>query len=320
MAKFILKRLGQLIAVLFIVSIIVFIVTRVIPGDPASVMLGPQAPKDAVVKMRESLGLNKPLIVQYGKFLFGILHGDLGNSIYYDQPVLSVIMQTFPNTVLLAFSSLLIALVVSVPVGIISATKKNSIFDYVSMFFSLIGVSMPVFWLGLMMVLLFSVKLGLLPSTGMGSLSNGIWDFVSHLILPSVALSTVSMGTFARITRSSMLEVISEDYIRTARAKGLSEKLVIWKHALRNALIPLLTVLGMQISSLLGGAVLTETIFAWPGIGRLIVDSIEKRDYQMVQGTVLFVVVIFVIVNLIVDILYVIVNPKLSFSEEGSEK
>lgn len=320
MAKFILKRLGQLIAVFFIVSIIVFIVTRVIPGDPASVMLGPQAPKDAVVKMRESLGLNKPLIVQYGKFLFGILHGDLGNSIYYNQPVLSVIMETFPNTVLLAISSLLIALVVSVPVGIISATKRNSIFDYVSMLFSLIGVSMPVFWLGLMMVLLFSVKLGLLPSTGMGSLSNGIWDFVSHLILPSVALSTVSMGTFARITRSSMLEVISEDYIRTARAKGLSEKLVIWKHALRNALIPLLTVLGMQISSLLGGAVLTETIFAWPGIGRLIVDSIEKRDYQMVQGTVLFVVVIFVIVNLIVDILYVIVNPKLSFSEEGSEK
>ncbi|PJI09276.1 MULTISPECIES: nickel ABC transporter permease [Clostridium] len=320
MARFILKRLGQLIAVLFIVSIIVFIVTRVIPGDPAAVMLGPQAPKDAVVKMRESLGLNKPLIMQYGKFLLGILHGDLGDSIYYHEAVLSLILERFPNTVLLASASLLIALVVSIPVGIISATRKNSIFDYVSMLFSLIGVSMPVFWLGLMLVLLFSVKLGILPATGMGSLSNGVWDFISHLILPSVALSTVSMGTFARITRSSMLEVIGEDYIRTARAKGLSEKLVIWKHALRNALIPLLTVVGMQISSLLGGAVLTETIFAWPGIGRLIVDSIEKRDYQMVQGTVLFVVVIFVIVNLIVDILYVIVNPKLSFSEEGSGK
>lgn len=320
MARFILKRLGQLIAVLFIVSIIVFIVTRVIPGDPASVMLGPQAPKEAVVKMRESLGLNKPLIMQFGKFLLGIVHGDLGDSIYYHEGVLSLILERFPNTVLLASASLLIALVVSIPVGIISATKKNSIFDYVSMLFSLIGVSMPVFWLGLMLVLLFSVKLGILPATGMGSLSNGIWDFISHLILPSVALSTVSMGTFARITRSSMLEVIGEDYIRTARAKGLSEKLVIWKHALRNALIPLLTVVGMQISSLLGGAVLTETIFAWPGIGRLIVDSIEKRDYQMVQGTVLFVVVIFVIVNLIVDILYVVVNPKLSFSEEGSGK
>lgn len=319
MLKYIVKRLLGLIPVLLCVSVVVFIITRVIPGDPAAVMLGPQATNEAVEALRQKLGLEDPLLVQYGRFLLQLIKGDLGISIAYHQPVINLILNAFPNTVLLAFAALLIATIVAVPVGIISAVKQYSFFDYFSMTLALVGVSMPVYWLGLMLVLVFSIKLHLFPAIGMGSLENGLGDIISHLVLPSIALSTIPMANFARITRSSMLEVIRQDYIRTARAKGLQEWIVIGKHALKNSMVPLLTVMGMQISMMLSGAVLTETIFAWPGMGRLIVDAIEKRDFMMVQGGVMFLAFIFVMVNLIVDILYVWVNPRINYDNKGGK-
>ncbi|MDK2823662.1 MAG: peptide/nickel transport system permease protein [Clostridia bacterium] len=319
MLKYIVKRILGLIPVLLCVSVVVFIITRVIPGDPAAVMLGPQATNEAVEALRQKLGLEDPLLVQYGRFLLQLIKGDLGISIAYHQPVINLILNAFPNTVLLAFAALLIATIVAVPVGIISAVKQYSFFDYFSMTLALVGVSMPVYWLGLMLVLVFSIKLQLFPAIGMGSLENGLGDIISHLVLPSIALSTIPMANFARITRSSMLEVIRQDYIRTARAKGLQEWIVIGKHALKNSMVPLLTVMGMQISMMLSGAVLTETIFAWPGMGRLIVDAIEKRDFMMVQGGVMFLAFIFVMVNLIVDILYVWVNPRINYDNKGGK-
>ncbi|MBP2665123.1 MAG: transporter permease [Firmicutes bacterium] len=319
MLRFIVHRFFGFISIMFIVSIVIFSITRMIPGDPAAVLLGPQATLADIEAMRERLGLNQPYLVQYASFLTGLLHGDLGTSIYYHQSVMSLILERLPNTIILGTTALAIAITVAIPMGVLSATKQYSLWDYGGMMVALIGVSMPVFWLGLMLVLLFSVNLGWLPATGMGSMKEGLWDFISHLILPSIALSTIPMATLARITRSSTLEVIRSDYVRTARAKGLSETVVIWKHAFRNALIPLLTVLGLQISNMLSGAVLTETIFSWPGMGRLIVDAIEKRDFVMVQGNVLFVVTIFVTVNLIIDILYAVANPKISVKSTGRE-
>ncbi|MEK3745441.1 ABC transporter permease [Brevibacillus sp. FSL K6-0770] len=317
MLKLIFKRLFDLIPTLFVVATTVFIITRLIPGDPAAVLLGPQASPDEIAKMRETLGLNQPLYLQYVDFLGSLLQGDLGTSLGYNQPVMSLIMERFPNTLLLSACALALSLLIGIPAGIISATKQYSFWDYTVMILSLVGVSMPIFWLGVMLVLYFSVHLGWLPATGMGSLSEGFDSVVTHLILPSIALSTIPMATFARITRSSMLEVIRQDYIKTARAKGLREFFVVWKHALKNAMTPLLTVMGMQISSMLGGAVLTETIFSWPGMGRLVVDAIENRDFVVVQGTVLFIAVIFVLINLLVDILYTVVNPRVKLTNKG---
>ncbi|GEB34122.1 MULTISPECIES: ABC transporter permease [Brevibacillus] len=317
MLKLIFKRLFDLIPTLFVVATTVFIITRLIPGDPAAVLLGPQASPDEIAKMRETLGLNQPLYLQYVDFLGSLLQGDLGTSLGYNQPVMSLIMERFPNTLLLSACALALSLLIGIPAGIISATKQYSFWDYTVMILSLVGVSMPIFWLGVMLVLYFSVHLGWLPATGMGSLSEGFGSVVTHLILPSIALSTIPMATFARITRSSMLEVIRQDYIKTARAKGLREFFVVWKHALKNAMTPLLTVMGMQISSMLGGAVLTETIFSWPGMGRLVVDAIENRDFVVVQGTVLFIAVIFVLINLLVDILYTVVNPRVKLTNKG---
>lgn len=319
MLKLIVKRLINMIPTLLVVATIVFIITRLIPGDPAAVMLGPQASVEDIAKLRDKLGLNEPIIMQYLHYLGDLVRGDLGTSLSYNQPVLSIIMERFPNTLLLSVCALLIALVIGIPAGIVSATRQYSFLDYALMILALIGVSMPIFWLGVMLVLFFSVELGWFPATGMGSLADGFGTFLKHLVLPSFALSTVSMATFARITRSSMLEVIKQDYIKTARAKGLRESLVVWKHALKNALTPLLTVIGMQISMMLGGAVLTETIFSWPGMGRLVVDAIDKRDFVVVQGTVLFIAVIFVLVNLVVDILYQVVNPRVNMDKKGGE-
>ncbi|MEG6573033.1 MAG: glutathione ABC transporter permease GsiC [Caldibacillus debilis] len=316
MGKYILKRLFDLVPTLFAVAIITFIITRIIPGDPASVMLGPQASVEDVKELREELGLNDPLHVQFFHYMKDLLTGDLGVSLTYNEPVIGLILERFPNTLILSFSALLIAILIGVPAGIIAAYKQNSLIDYAVMLVSLIGVSMPIFWLGVMLVLYFSVHLGWLPATGMGSPEDGMLSFLKYLILPSITLATIPMANFARITRSSMLEVISQEYIKTARAKGLSEFLVVCKHAFKNALTPILTVLGMQISMMLGGAVLTETIYSWPGMGRLIVDAIEKRDFVVVQGTVLFIAVIFILVNLLVDILYKVVNPKINYSAE----
>ncbi|WNS76583.1 ABC transporter permease [Bacillus sp. DTU_2020_1000418_1_SI_GHA_SEK_038] len=321
MGKYIIRRIFDLLPTIFVVAVIVFIVTRMIPGDPASVMLGPQASVEDIEALRQKLGLNEPIYMQFLQYIGNLLQGDLGISYTYNEPIFSLIMDRFPNTIILAASALIIAVVIGIPAGIISASKQNSLLDYSVMLISLIGVSLPIFWLGVMLVLYFSVNLGWFPATGMGTLEEGFIPYIKHLVLPSITLATIPMATFARITRSSMLEVISHDYIKTARSKGLSEFLVICKHAFKNALTPILTVLGMQISMLLGGAVLTETIFSWPGMGRLIVDAIDKRDFVVVQGTVLFIAVIFVVVNLLVDILYKVVNPRVNYtSSKGGMK
>ncbi|KMY51834.1 ABC transporter permease [Peribacillus loiseleuriae] len=314
MGKYILGRILNMIPTLLIVAVIIFLITRMLPGNPAAVMLGPQASAEEIEVLTEKLGLNEPLYIQFFDYIGNLLQGNLGNSLTYNMPIIDLIMERFPNTVILAVSALLIAILVGVPAGIIAARKQNSIFDYAFTTFSLMGVSMPIFWLGIMLVLFFSVNLGWFPATGMGSMDEGIGDFISHLILPSIALATIPTAQFARITRSSMLEVISQDYVKTARSKGLHEFFVICKHAFKNALTPLLTVLGLQISSMLGGAVLTETIFSWPGIGLLIIDAIGKRDFVVVQNMVIFIALIYVVVNLLVDISYKLVNPRIKYS------
>lgn len=295
---------------------IVFVVTRVIHGDPAAVMLGPQASVEAVEQLRESLGLNDSIFKQFISYLKGVLRGDLGQSYYYNKPVTELIGDAFPNTLILAVASIIIGIIVGVPIGVISATKQYSVFDYISMVMALIGISVPIFWLGLMAVLLFSVNLGWLPSVGMGD--GTFVDLIRHLILPALCLSTGSIATLARFTRSSMLDITKQDYIKTARAKGLRESLVIWKHSFKNALPPIITVVGMQFSSLLTGAVLTETVFSWPGLGKLIVDAITNRDYTLVQGSVIYIAFVYIILNLLVDICYAVLNPKVKASFEGN--
>ncbi|MBE6082998.1 MULTISPECIES: nickel ABC transporter permease [Tissierellales] len=316
MIKYSLKRILELIPTVFVVVFIVFVVTRVIPGDPAAVMLGPQASVEAVEELRENLGLNDSIAVQFGRYLKGVVHGDLGKSYYYNQPVTKLISERFPNTLVLAVISIIIGLLIGIPVGVVSATKQYSVFDYISMILALVGISVPIFWLAMMAVLLFSVNLGWLPSVGMGE--GGLIDIIKHLILPSLCLATGPTATFARFTRSSMLDITKQDYIKTAHAKGLKEKLVIWRHAFKNALPPIITIAGMQFSSLLSGAVLTETIFSWPGLGKLIVDAIQNRDYTLVQGSVVYMAFVYIIVNLAVDICYAFLNPKVKASFEGN--
>ncbi len=307
----------QLIPILLIVATIIFVITRMIPGDPAVTMLGPQASAEAVQNLREELGLDQNIFVQYAIYLKDVVQGDFGTSYAYNEPVTTLIWKRFPNTVLLSLFALVLALLIGIPVGVVSATRQYSIFDYVSMVLALVGVSMPIFWLGLMLVLVFSVNLGWLPSLGMGSLAKGLGDVFRHLLLPGLCIATIPMATFARITRASMLEVVNQEYIKALRARGIREYLVIWKHGLKNALPPIITVIGLQVSYLLAGAILTETIFSWPGMGRLIYDAIENRDYLLIQGTVLFVAFIYVMINLFVDIVYIIVNPKISYAKQG---
>ena len=316
MIKMILKRIFQFIPVLLITMSMTFVITRVLPGNPAVSILGPQATAEDIAKLEEEMGLHDPMPVQYINYMKRILTGDLGTSYRYNRPVADLIFEKLPNTLQIALASLIIALLIGVPVGIISAVKQYSVFDYISMIAALIGVSMPSFWLGLMLVLIFSVNLGWFPTMGMGAISNGIGDVISHLFLPSLCLSFGSMANFARISRSSMLEVIDQDYMKAVRAKGIRENVVIIKHGLKNALPPIVTVLGMRIAALMTGAIMIETIFAWPGIGRLIVDAINNNDFEMIQGTVLFMAILYVTVNLVVDIIYLYINPKVSYESE----
>ncbi|KXZ40231.1 peptide/nickel transport system permease protein [Alkalithermobacter thermoalcaliphilus JW-YL-7 = DSM 7308] len=303
MYKYILRRLLMLIPVMLGVTFIVFSIMYMTPGDPAQMMLGESAPEAAVQALREEMGLNDPFLVQYGRFVKNAAMGQFGRSYITKREVFSEILSRFPATLQLAVSGVLVAVIIGIPVGIISATKQYSLFDSVSMIAALLGVSMPNFWQGLMLILLFSVNLQMLPSGGYGSFE--------HFILPALTLGTSSAAIITRMTRSSMLEVIRQDYIRTARAKGVAENTVINKHALKNALIPIITVVGLQFGYLLGGAVLTETVFSWPGIGRLLVEAIRQKDTPMVQATVVFIAVTFSIVNLGVDILYSFVDPRI---------
>jgi len=277
-------------------------------GDPVMLMLPGDASHQEIEDLREQLGFNDPIYVQYLRFAWQALRGDFGNSLYYKIPAMQLILERLPASLELAAAAMLIALVVAVPIGMISAVRRGSLLDMGSMLGALFGLSMPHFWLGIMLIMIFSVNLGWLPTSGRGTLA--------HLIMPSVALGLSLMAMFARLTRSVMLEVLSLDYIRTARSKGLKERMVIAKHAFKNALIPLVTVAGMQFGFLLGGTVIIETVFAWPGVGRLVVQAIFNRDYPLVQATVLVLAVIFVAVNFIVDMLYMYLDPQISYFED----
>ena len=334
MAKYIAKRLLLLIPVLIGVSITVFVVMHAFTADPAATILGQHATADAIKKLQESLGLNKPIYMQYWDFFSKAVHGDLGQSLFTKSSVVNELLSRFPATIELACAAIIFAVLLGITVGVISAVKKNTIFDYVSMVTALIGVSMPIFWLGLMLILIFSLTLQWLPVAGRIDLGmepvtitgfylldsllsgdmNAFWSAVSHIILPAVALGSYSTAIIARMTRASMLDVINQDYIRTARATGLFEKSVILSHSLRNAMIPVITVIGLQFGALLGGAVLTETIFSWPGIGSYTVQAILNSDYPLVQGAVLFIAAIFVVVNLVVDIIYGFIDPRIKYS------
>lgn len=303
MHKYVLRRLLLLIPVIIGVTFIVYTIMFLTPGDPAQIMLGESAQDYQVEQLREEMGLNDPFIIQYLRFLKNAIKGDFGRSYFTKKPVFDEVFSRFPATLKLTIAGIIVAVAIGIPVGIISATKQYSAVDSISMILALLGVSMPNFWLGLMLILLFSVKYGILPSAGdVGFLS---------LVLPAFTLGTGVAAIITRMTRSSMLEVIRQDYIRTARAKGVTEKKVVNGHALKNALIPIVTVVGLQFGYLLGGAVLTETVFSWPGVGRLMVEAIKQKDTPMVLASVIFMSTVFSIVNLLVDILYAFLDPRI---------
>ena len=332
MLAYIIRRILLLIPTLLGISIIIFLMMHITPGDPAELLLGERATEPALEALREHLGLKEPLHVQYGMFLKRLMKGDLGETIWTRQKVWIEVKQRFPATIELSVAAMIISTFFGIILGIISATKQYSVFDYLSMLGALVGVSMPIFWLGLVLMLIFSLNLGWFPMSG--RLSVGVdlhaitnfyildalltknWaafkDTLWHITLPAFTLSTIPMAIVARMTRSSMLEVLRQDYIKTARAKGLSPRVVVLKHALRNALIPVITVIGLMFGILLAGAILTETIFAWPGVGKWLYDAVLQRDYMVIQGGTLFVAGIFVIINVIVDVLYAVINPKIS--------
>jgi peptide/nickel transport system permease protein len=328
--RFIVRRLLFLLFILFGVSLLVFISVRLIPGDPAQVMLGERATPEALARLREQLGLTKPLTMQYLLYMGNILKGDFGTSITTNNSVISEVMRKFPATIELSFASMIIATFIGVCSGILAAVYRNSWLDNIVMVGALTGVSMPIFWLGLILMLIFSSTLDLLPFSGRIDITSDIqpvtnfylidtllkgdfeafWDVVRHLILPAVTLSTVPTAIIARMTRASMLEVLNQDYIKTAYAKGVSKVKVVMYHALKNALIPIVTITGLQLGMLLSGAVLTETVFSWNGLGSYVVSAVSSRDFPVIQGCVLIFATTFVLVNLFVDLSYFIIDPR----------
>jgi peptide/nickel transport system permease protein len=335
MGRYIFRRLLNLIPVLFGITLLVFIFLHLIPGDPAVALLGDRASPDQVEALRERLGLNQPLPVQYFAFLGNLLRLDFGTSIISGVPIIEEISIRWPATFELSLAAMLIAVILGIPVGVLAAVRKNSAVDNLAMSGSLVGVSIPVYWLGLLLVYIFAVNVSWLPPSGRLSIDAGfsfqpitgfyvldallqldfqaLQDVLSHLVLPAITLSTIPLAILARITRSAMLEVLSQDYIRTARAKGQLERWVIFKHALKNALLPVVTIIGLQFGTLLGGAILTETIFSWPGIGSWIYEGILARDYPVVQGGVFFVAIAFVLINLLVDLSYALLDPRIQY-------
>ncbi|MCM3174608.1 MULTISPECIES: nickel ABC transporter permease [unclassified Paenibacillus] len=308
MFNYILKRLLQMIPTLIGVSLLSFIILQLVPGDPAELIAGLDASPEEVQIIRERLGTDKPLYEQYFQYNVQLLQGDLGTSMRSDNPVLQEILERFPNTVILTILATIVTVVIGLITGVIAATKPGSARDHASMAFSLFGISMPVFWLGIILILVFAYYIPILPSGGSSELK--------HFILPALVLGISSAAVLARLTRSSILEVINQDYIRTAKAKGVREWLIIYKHALKNAFVPIITVIGMEIGNLLGGAVLTETVFSMNGLGRYIIQSIQFRDYSAVQGSILFVAFIFVIINLLVDLCYAAVDPRIRYDRK----
>jgi ABC-type dipeptide/oligopeptide/nickel transport system permease component len=309
------RRILLALPVLVGVSLLVFGVMRLAPGDPAAIMLGAQATAEDVARLRRDLGLDRPVAVQYLQWMGRVLQGDLGRSIPLGREVLPEVLLRFKATVLLTSGALLIAVAMGLAAGIVSATRQYSWLDKLSMAIAVTGVSLPVFWTGIMLILVFALSLRWFPSAGMVSPygGGGGADLLWHLALPAVTLGTASAAAVARLTRSSVLEIIRQDYVRAARAKGLTERAVIARHVLKNALNPILTVVGVQVGYLLGGAILTETVFSWPGLGSMMVRAIQARDYPLVQGGVLLIATTFVLVNLIVDLLYAVFDPRIRY-------
>lgn len=333
MLRYIAKRLLDLLPVILGITILVFLFLQLIPGNPAVVLLGPRATPEQIDALQTQLGLNKPLLLQYLAFLGKLLRFDLGRSIISGIPIVQEISTRWPATFELSVAAMLVAIVLGVPAGILAAVRKNGWIDNLAMSTSLLGVSMPVYWLGLLLVYLFAVHLHWLPPSGRIGVGinlqpitgfyildsilqlnfRALGDVLAHLVLPALTLGTIPLAILARITRSAMLEVLSQDYIRTARAKGVMERWVIIKHALKNALLPVVTIIGLQFGTLLSGAILTETIFSWPGIGSWIYEGILARDYPVVQGGVVFVAIVFVLINLLVDISYAFLDPRIQY-------
>jgi ABC-type dipeptide/oligopeptide/nickel transport system permease component len=304
MRSYILRRLWQAVLVLFGVSVVVFAILH-LTGDPAVLLLPPDATAEDVARFRKAMGFDDPWIVQYARFLKGALQGNFGESLRHGEPAMGLVVERLPATFQLAGAGLLLAICLAVPAGIVSAVKRNTMIDYFSTVVALLGQAMPTFWLGIMLILVFSVHLNWLPSSGRGDLQ--------HLVLPAVTLGLFTTARITRLTRSGMLEVLGQDYIRTARAKGVSEQPVVWKHALKNASIPIVTIVGIELGTLLGGSVITETIFAWPGVGRLSVQAIFNRDYPVVQAAVFILASTFVVVNFLVDLAYTWLDPRIRF-------
>jgi len=313
---YILRRLLTVIPTVLGVATVIFFLIFLIPGDPVRVLLGRHGDEETRLRITHEMGLDKPILVQYGIFLKRLATGDLGTSYRSKEKVSRILLDRMPATLLLAISAMIFSVIFGVSAGILAAVKQNKFADVLIMFLSLIGISTPVFWLGLILILIFAsqgfngkpIVFGILPISGYGEAG---WDRIRHLILPALSLSAIGMGYIARMTRSSILEVIRQDYIRTAAAKGLSKRVIILKHALRNALVPVITVIGMNFASLLGGAVATETVFAWPGIGKVIVDAIRQLDGPVVEGGVMLMALAFVLVNVLVDVIYMFVDPRI---------
>lgn len=306
MITYVARRVVASVPTLWGVATVVFVMARLLPGDPARVIAGVLASPEDVERIRQQMGLDQPLWVQYGNFLGSLLRLNLGTSAHTNAPVIEEIGSRLPYTIELAVVALVLAVTVGVLAGVAAAIRRNTMLDLLISSFSVFGVSMPVYWLGLMMIILFAIDLHLLPAAGA--------DEPTSILMPAVTLALFSLGLIARMTRSSMLEVLGQDYVRTARAKGAPLRSVVFRHALRNALLPIMTVIGLQFGALLGGAVVTETVFAWPGVGRLLIDSIFFRDYPVVQGLVLMFGTTFVVINLVVDLLYAYVDPRIHYT------
>ena len=310
MLAFIVRRCLTTIPVMLLVATGVFLLLKLTPGDPVGVILGPDATEDRRAALRDQLGLNDPLPQQYGRWLWDAAHGDLGDSLFLDRPVLSAIGERAQPTLLLTAIAIIVTVVIGLPAGIIAAQNRGKWVDVGSMALAMVGISIPTFWLGLNLILIFGVKLRWLPVAGYKPLSAGLWECLKYLILPGITLGAAQAALLARMTRSMMLEVLNQDYVRTARAKGLIERRVVYAHALRNALLPLINIIGLAFAALLGGAVVTEQIFNIPGVGRLLIQAIGRRDVPLVQGTVLVTAGIYVLVNLIVDIVCAALDPR----------
>jgi peptide/nickel transport system permease protein len=313
---YLIKRIFSLIPVLLVVSLVIFMISHLTPGDPTAFILGSEATVKQMEDLREQLGLNLPVYMQYIHWIGGVFQGDLGASLFMKESVIKAILDHLKPTLTLAALAQIIALVIAIPIGIAAARRRGSIADQFIMGFSLLGLAIPSFLLGLCFILLFGVKLQWLPIAGYQPLSTGLWNHFKYLIMPAVSLGFILVALIARMTRSSMLEVLNANYIKTARSKGVNETNVVYRHALRNAFLPVLTVIGQSLGFLIAGAVIIETIFNIPGIGQLIINSVKRRDYPVIQGVVLFVTIIYVFINLIIDMLYVVIDPRVRLDRE----